>query len=1356
MPLLGAIGIQHALGVAVAFYLATWNAIWSNDGTVDRYQALNETHVKHSPVIIAPAENKPTSSLWMPGNDLVHDWSPNTDLPTFHHTQTVTITATPGGVYRNKPQIIHQGFAEHIAEKYKNDHDLKVVSILWSKFLDDTRVGRGLTWVVCGILHDPMVHDAAYLVYSTPFIQVPLWLARYIFYLWSLMPWIAHSAIIDIFCVLFVCFYAVAGSRWACRLLARYLGDKSDPPDNHPLSPASSPPNGGGGGGGNPPSNPLGPPPNSGPSGPQAPPGNAPPASTGGNNGSDATEALAAAAEREQAAQKEIEELQRKLAEATASIKSQEDLAQKKSEKLQAELEKAKKQEEAAHKQFEELKVELAKVKKEEQATQTEYKKLEDQLADAQRTITARDKTIRDRDEAITSRDKTNATLDNNNFGLQFDYDHTDKQLEELKRIHKETLDKHKIVEEKCKATIEGLKAHIEALKGERNADTTGRDADVDRIRADHQTEIERIQNEQTNAIEQLEAEHKKEIERLRAESNFEPAVTTIHIEERQKLENALTQAQTGRAAAEAQLTQHEEACQKNVNAAVAQAYAKKNREHDYLKRDMSVMQDKHRARVTELERQLAAGSVPTPAPAPAPIPSPTSTQSDSAYVASLLKQIKEKTEREEAVAKEKGQLEDTLRKKLEQEEAAAKEKEKLKTEAQVMLQRFNDLKLKTPERNQGRDLVETQVSNRGLTAENAALRKQLLEQQHRVQQVEATATAEIQSRDDQITTLRSTNNDGNNAFLQQQTDVDAVRDALQKDLDQARAELEQTNKQAREIDGDQKRKIEDLGETVTDAEEAAEILRARITVLETEQAEAVTLIGRLQTEGRDRIDEQDATIQQLQGQIDVLGHTISSNNFDNTHRMKVAEVQYNALMAENEELKKNAQASKENKPVTETEQAVEDCRRRLEEEKARSLRLEHEKNTAEKNYQSQSRDYMKAQDDVRDLKERLRQAPRSTGTLALPSPRNSSQDADTNMGDAPQSSAHEKNTVSREEHNRSIGYGRSLEVKIDELQGDVDNQKAYIEGQKHSIEVLKKMQGEQRQDFAELEKAKEELQLEFDTWTLMHAQLNATNETPAKPEDQPNPYSLTNPQLSVPNPSLPPTSGLGDVPHFPAPGPPGPLLESSQGPRRILKPKTRNPNRSPQRVNGGESEDPAQDILDWVLIRLQTSNFGGGALGNAPSFSPPAKNADNSPFSANISSSPKTRDEERAEAAVRQASEQAAALDEADHLSRLEQGARWTEELQQGQREYEAAGRAMINADPPIADRTEDMEMDTEDVYQGTPPRNLVEGSEEEIALLRSLPENETALFDQLYRDYNYGEPDDFDEYGEPIWYNE
>ncbi|KAI5273431.1 hypothetical protein E4T47_03305 [Aureobasidium subglaciale] len=1390
--------VVHWIGILSIFWASIHEARYRNRGTIDRYHAPEEPPVAHHLKVFNSLTQDPTHEL-TPGANLVTTWAP---LP------TVTLTETVTHAYHSRPQINHQSLDIYSAEKTKNSFHSEAISFLWGEFLD-TSVGRTLTWVVSRIWYNPIVQNIAHIARWNPLTRALEWLVGYVFYIWSLMPWTtgSDSAMFDILCFTIALSYCVLGASWAYRLLIRYLSEKLDPPNRPPPSSAGGPSNEGGGGG-NPPSEPPGPPPNAGPSGPQTPQGDT------------------------QAAQKEIGDLKRKLAEATQN-----------SEKLQVELAEAKKQKEAAHKQCEELKVELTKVEKDGQAAQTRVRELRDRLQNSQDTTTARDNTIMALNETITLRDKANKDLHTKNMGAQLDLDIVQKQLDTQKKTNKETLAEHKEAEKRCKATIDKLNARIESLRSERDKAATGRDAVVDSIRTQYQAEISRNQDDHAAAIEQLEADHKKEIERLQAERNFEPA--TITPEERQRLENALTQAREAQAASGMKLKNHQEVFKKEVDAAVAQASAKRNQEHDSLKKDMATMQENHRTRVIDLEKQLAAASVP--APAPATVPSPTSARSDSAYVASLLKQLKEKTKQEEAATKEKKRLEDTLREKVEQERAAAEEKKKLKTDAEVLLQRFNDLKLKTPERNSGQDLVNAQASNNVLTADNADLKRQLLEQQQRIQQIEATARAEVQSREEQITALRTANDQSNNVFLQQQTDANATRETLQKDLNEARARLEQTINQARIADSDQRRTIEDLEEQSTDIQGAAENLRERIGVLETERTEAWELIERYRTQGTAHVEGQDKKILELQGQIDGLQHTISSNNNETALRMNIAEGQYNTLKAENEELKKNVQASRENKPSTATEQAVEDCHKQLKEEKSKSKRLQARMITAEKNYNTQSADYSKKQDEVDHLKELLKKSQRPRASLALPSPRKP-QDVDTEMGDSSRSSAeaHAQALKKIQELQKELNVARSgamnssnvplaairehntlmeknfetedqledCKNKVARLERDIDsimNEKLETSDGSHSLKVkFDNLENEldfKDQRATELEGEVGALQAEIDRLRLVNTGLIETNTNlsasnlqlqwdegvrkekanvqstdennqPPAPTPFSNAPALPQPaDVSLPQSSSPADrqdSDMNDVPETPV------RLSAAELARRPIRPlRSRSPGKDSNARGGSRlpthvprAPSPLRQIFDPnssrppspnVFASMQGTNppgrfnFGGGALSNAPSFSPPASNAPSSPFSEIVSSSPKTRDEERAEAAARQAEElrqQSTALDEAEHQARLEQGARWTEELQQGQQEYEAAGRRIARADPPAAGPPEDTEMGTGDVAQATPPRNLVEGSVEEIALLRSLPENGGGLCDQMYRDHNYQPPDSFDEYGDPQWY--
>ncbi|KAI5210265.1 hypothetical protein E4T38_02041 [Aureobasidium subglaciale] len=1380
--------VVHWIGILAIFWASIHEAQYRrNRGTIDRYHAPEEPPVAHHLEVFASLTQDPTHEL-TPGANLATTWVP---LP------TVTLTETVTHAYHSRPQINHQSLDIYNAEKNKNSFHSEAISFLWVEFLD-TSVGRTLTWVVSHIWHNPIIQNIAYIARWNPLTRALEWLVGYVFYIWSLMPWTtgSDSAVFDVLCFTIALSYCVLGASWAYRLLIRYLSEKLDPPNRPPPSSAGGPPNGGGGGG-NPPSEPPGPPPEAGPSGPQAPQGD------------------------NQAAQKEIGDLRRKLAEVTQN-----------SEKLQEELAEAKKQKEAAHKQSEELKVELAKVKKDEQAAQTKVGELRDRLSNAQDTTTARDKAITGLNETIALRDDTIQDLQTKNMGLQFDRDITQTKLNKSDTTLDQTKKQHAEAEKRCKATIERLNARIESLKSERDKAATGRDA----------AEISRNQDDHAAAIEQLEADHKKEIERLQAERNSEPA--PVHPEERQRLESALTQAREAQAASETQLKNHQEVFEKEVNAAVTQASAKRDQELDFLKRDMATMQGNHRTRVIDLEKQLAAASVS----APATVPSPTSARSDSAYVNSLLKQLKEKTKQEEAATKEKKKLEITLRGKVEQERAAAEEKKKLKTDAEVLLQRSNDLKLKTPERNSGQDLVDAQASSTVLTTDNADLKKQLLEQQQRIQQIEATARAEVQSREEQITALRTANDESNDIFLQQQTDAHATRETLQRDLNEARTRLEQTINQARIADSDQRRTIEDLEEQSTDIQGAAENLRERIRVLDTERTEALELIEKYRTQGTAHVEGQDKKISELQGQIDVLQHIISSNNNETALRMSTAEGQYNALKAENEELRNNVQASRENKPPAATEQAVEDCRKQLEEEKAKSQKLQATMITAEKNYKSQSAEYSKKQDEVSNLKELLKKSQRPRAPLALPSPRKP-QDVDTDIGDSsrPSAEAHAQALKKIQELQNEWNIARSgamnssnvplaaimeqnermekdfetedqlkdCKNKVARLKRDIDsimNEKLEISDESHSFKVkvdnleneldfkdqrATELEGEVGALQAEIDRLRQvntglidtntnlaasNLQLQWDE----EARKNNANVQPTDENNQPpapTPFSnapaLPPPaDVSLPESSSPADrrdSDMNDAPEIPV------RLSAAELARRPIRPlRSRSPGKD-SNVRGGSrspthaprAPSPLRQIFDLnssrppspnVFAPMQDTNppgnfnFGGGALNNAPSFCPPGSNAPSSPFSEIVSSAPKTRDEERVEAAARHAEElrqHSAALDEADHQARLEQGARWTEELQQGQQEYEAAGRRIAHADRLVAaGPPEDTEMDTGDVVQATPPRNLVEGSVEEIALLRSLPENGGGLCDQMYRDHNYQLPDSFDEYGDPQWY--
>ena len=55
-----------------------------------------------------------------------------------------------------------------------------------------------------------------------------------------------------------------------------------------------------------------------------------------------------------------------------------------------------------------------------------------------------------------------------------------------------------------------------------------------------------------------------------------------------------------------------------------------------------------------------------------------------------------------------------------------------------------------------------------------------------------------------------------------------------------------------------------------------------------------------------------------------------------------------------------------------------------------------------------------------------------------------------------------------------------------------------------------------------------------------------------------------------------------------------------------------------------------------------------------------------------------------------------------------------------------------------------------------GVAPSNLVVGSREEHAYLRSMPDNGTGLHDELYRRHNYRSPDSMDESDSPIYYSD
>ena len=117
----------------------------------------------------------------------------------------------------------------------------------------------------------------------------------------------------------------------------------------------------------------------------------------------------------------------------------------------------------------------------------------------------------------------------------------------------------------------------------------------------------------------------------------------------------------------------------------------------------------------------------------------------------------------------------------------------------------------------------------------------------------------------------------------------------------------------------------------------------------------------------------------------------------------------------------------------------------------------------------------------------------------------------------------------------------------------------------------------------------------------------------------------------------------------------------------------------------------------------------------------------------------------------------------EAENLERRQQREHEERKKEAARREQEIVREALGNFDGVYQGddsanaaqaRANDGNEDTN--MAGVAPSNLVVGSREEHAYLRSMPDNGTGLHDELYRRHNYRSPDSMDESDSPIYYSD